>query len=751
MASRGQRALPSTVITESPVRDLAPAFMLGVIALLAQALIAREALSAAAGHPLVFGVVLGGWLAVQAACLFITWRAGSRVPVHLALPIAAFTAPLSLTLMRLLTAATVPLDGTLPHLGSTITAAAAACLPVSGGVALCFSAVYHRATERYGTAALWRVYAAETAGFLTAGTAWTFLLAGRVTHLGLTLMLPGAAFAVLACTGRFRLATAAAAVAAAVAAFFAAPILDQHLAPGLPEGLTPVAALDGRQARWQVAGYAGDYSFYRNGRLVSATGQPECAAQAVLLPLAQAIPPAAGSPGPATLNVLHIGLRDPGAQAALSAVEGTAVTWLDGDRDYVQLLQAYGGGPAAPVTVNAPSPALATRAGGDGWDLVLLNAGPPTSPEAAWAYSPEFLRRVRDGLAPTGVVALSLEAEANYNASTLRRVHAQLLGALTETFATVLTTPPSPVCYLAGNPGAQLTLDPVEIESRLAARGYTGMALNRYILTDRLDPGRSAGWQDPSFIPSEDSAPLALNGLRMDQSAEDPVLCAFLNWLQANRRWLGAVVAAMLLAPALWFSLRRRRGTSAEPVALAWYAGFTCLAAEIALAWLLQALIGQLYWLLGLLTAIVLGGLFAGNLLAGWRSLTPRIAAVSLAALVSCVALLAHYGSFDPVSLSALWLLAALVPTACGLVLGQVLRTPHANPLHLYAADLAGAALAALLVGTVGLLAWGILWSTTPLAVLWLLLAVGIPVTAGYNASSSSLETMPCVKTAVDS
>jgi len=690
-----------------------PAFALGVIAVITQAVLAREALSAAAGHELMFGVVLTGWLLGQALCLATTWKLGKRLSPVWALTLAGVLAPLSLVALRLATQHLAPADGTLPTLLAITPVVLLCTLPAGLGLALAFATVYHRAREALGAGALLQVYAAETCGFLAGGVFWTFALAGNVPHLLALLLMPGAMVLISLCEIRkfIRVPTVFVEAGVAIACLAAvwhglAPLLTTQL----PEGIALVETVDGRHARWQVGEYGGEYSFYRNGRLTSSTGQPGFAAEMVLLPLAQVMPSGMES-------VLYIGARLPGCASFFAKSPGVGASWFERDQDYSRLFEQYAkdGQPGNIQLLRKPVlPALRYANGGGEahWDVIVLNLGPPTSPEVAWAYDQRFLKLCKESLRPDGVLALSLDAEENYNSPALRAIHERVLSNLKAVFPQVLVTPPVPVWYFAGGEESALTLDPAVIEERLATRGVETPYMSRYVLMDRLAQERAASWQALDTNKTEPS-PLSLAGLRAELLSTDPRLAATLDWLSANSNWLGIVLAAMLLIPVL-ASRSRRPGMPISSAALAFLGGFTCLAGEIALAWKLQSLTGQLYWLLGLLTALVLGGLFAGTLIAAqirsWVKLQailwPSLTTVTLALTALLCALL--------------WVLAVALPLCTGVLIGMALSDAAASPAWIYACDLTGAAAAALVAGTIGMILWGAPWCLAALMLVWL-------------------------------
>jgi hypothetical protein len=225
---------------------------------------------------------------------------------------------------------------------------------------------------------------------------------------------------------------------------------------------------------------------------------------------------------------------------------------------------------------------------------------------------------------------------------------------------------------------------------------------------DRLDSGRAAAWQAGDTGDGQArTSRLSLAGLRFELASSDPAMAAVLNWLDSNKLSLILALAVLVLLPALLTCVPALKSNLPQSTAAAYLAGFTCLAGEIVLAWKLQALTGQLYLLVALLTAVVLGGLFLGIALsASWfaavRHLEWGIVLVLLAVL-----LLSCCGGFNPLSMAALWGLASLLSIGCGVVLGQALADPHSAPVKLYAADLLGSALAALFVGTLGMLVLG--------------------------------------------
>jgi len=706
-----------------------PAFALGIVAVLTQTVLLREAMSAAAGHELMFGVVLTGWLAGQVLCLLATWRLAGRLGQVWAFLLAGALVPLSLYALRFALLRLTPADGTLPPLLSIAPAALLCTLPAALGLALAFSAVYHHTRARCGQPTLRGVYAAETLGFLVGGAAWAFLLAGRVDQAPLLLVPLAVTLGLLVTTRGWRRAwtSRGAVLVLAIVMVGLQALGPWGYEPPLPSGLETVRYGTGRLAQWQVASYGGDYGFYRDGRLVSVTGQPDVAAERILLPLAQALPdhlvPAIEARPP--LEILHIGIRWPGVDTLVNQARGIRCTWLESDELYTQIYRDFAADEPAQVVQAAP----AAWVGGHRYDCVILSLGPPGSPATEWAYSREFFRLCRDGLSETGVLALSLDAEQNYNSPAMVAMHEEVLTRLREVFPSVVVAPPSPVWYFASAQGAGMTLDPMAIEARLAAAGVANPYMSRWVLADRLAPERAAAWQ---VLPNGDTGPpstLSLAGLRLELLADDPQLASALDWLNANRVWLGVLVASLVLI--LPFALAMPVGirpAARRAATTAYLVGFTCLATEVVLAWRLQAVTGQLYWLVALLSGLTLGGLFLGTGLSGlhWSRRLP--AELLLAGLLILGIALALPASLASVSVSALWLLVVLVPLGCGLLLGRIMAGQAARPAVIYAADLIGAALAALLVGTLGMLIWRATWSLVPLAAGWLTMALAAPI-----------------------
>ncbi len=147
---------------------------------------------------------------------------------------------------------------------------------------------------------------------------------------------------------------------------------------------------------------------------------------------------------------------------------------------------------------------------------------------------------------------------------------------------------------------------------------------------------------------------------------------------------------------------------------------------EIVLAWELQALTGNLYLYLALLTAAVLCGLFLGISATGPLMQLPvakrmRISnslALVLALLIALIPWAFTVAGYSP-GIGIVWFAALVVPLLIGSILGLALADESIHPGLIYGTDMLGAALAALLVGSIGMLVWGSLWCSAVIAAGW--------------------------------
>jgi spermidine synthase len=324
------------------------------------------------------------------------------------------------------------------------------------------------------------------------------------------------------------------------------------------------------------------------------------------------------------------------------------------------------------------------------YDVIIVNLADPQTAQLNRFYTLEFFRLARRKLAPGGVLALQLAVPENYISQEQAELVRTIRNTLLQVFPAVAALPATPVHLLAATPPAALTTDGELLIRRLKARQLDTQYVREYFIPFRINPERVHELEtrtrpNPLTATNRDFHPVAyflysaLWGARYS-----PIYREAFQILSRFPAW-GAVVfilAAFALGAAL---------TSPRMSAVA-ASGFTGMGIEILLLFGFQALYGCVYLELAPIAAGFMAGLAVGAwLVLKWRRALP----LEVLAAVGVVAAAVLYRLMP---LTPEWLFAGL--SLAGGMLGGALFAvagrEAATPGRLYAADLAGACLGAL-------------------------------------------------------
>ena len=493
---------------------------------------------------------------------------------------------------------------------------------------------------------------------------------------------------------------------------------------------------------------------------------------------------------PGARRLLLMGHGATGLLRPLLALGYEAVTWLDADPDATACLrphlsQADQGALADPrLTIVAGDPRSSVRHLDERFDLIAVLDADPQSAHGNRLHTVEFLRDLRGRLAPGGLLASRIDAEANYLERDILHLSATMNHTLRAVFGQVMVLPGVQQWWFASGDGVPMTADKGELRRRLAdVAGVTPAAAEHAVAL--LQPDRSAAM-------SERLAQLP-DGAGQLNSDRRPV--AYLLALAWRVRALGSATGRALMAlreagPLLWLMpllvllLLRLSHVALGPAAagprlppdpVAWRHGlarFNALALlavagmlgmSVVTIWMLafQSRFGAIFAQLGLVGGLFVLGLAGGGGLTVWllrrRQMASRspaflpwlglLAGLS-AAFVSVAAIeptLSWTDGLAPAHARVVFLAAfaisglatgALVPLAEAALAGS------GSPLFaiaggIEAADHLGGALAAFAVGVIWLPTLGVMGTTWVLA--------GALVAVGALVGQQWWLTRPCV------
>lgn len=678
--------------------------VLGGTAGVAQAILLRESLAAFGGSELGWGAVMATWLLAVAAGARIGSAVADRWPGREALPAIVLATIAGVVLLRMAPAAVAGAPGELVSLATAAAWWAAAIAPPALLAGLTFPALV--ADRTAGPA---HAYALESLGAAGGGLLLTAVLGpgSTVTAMLLTLAL------VVAFWLWPRQPVMAALLAAAIGG--AAPVVSPWLAnatwrwSGHPGELGGWAETRHQRLDWSAAP---SHAIFADGRLVATWPDPYLVVPAVHLRMLL---------HPAPRRVLVVGglldgrletiLRHPVDELHVVAEDPALADHV------LARIDPRLAAPLADPRVRRHRDLVATLAGLRDLDLVLLGDPGPATLHGYRSRTVEALRAARTALSPAGLIVVDLPVPDTYLGGAAGALLSDLAATLRAVFPHLASIPGEQTALVAGNPRADLTTDPTALAARWRATGIVDPAFDPAMLPMLLDPARAAdlagvlgGAADrPPSSRRRSPALLAATALELGRRGQ-PTAAAAILALARLPAWSGYAVAAVVTAGLLGTALLGgpRRAIPAFALGCVSMGSWVMLVA----AW--QATVGSAYSQIGALTGCLMAGLAAGAWWAGlsaspvtrlWLWLT---AGAGLAVVVGAGAAFVLPRLTIPLLLAAVGLV-----TGAGFPGAAILLVPRGTPGLIagrgFAADDAGAAVAAGLVGALLLPGFGLL------------------------------------------
>jgi len=293
------------------------------------------------------------------------------------------------------------------------------------------------------------------------------------------------------------------------------------------------------------------------------------------------------------------------------------------------------------------------------YDLILVNVSYPSTLELNRFYTREFFTMSRALLSEKGLLVSRLPGSSEYLSPALRDQHATLQRTLQAVFPAVRPIPGDTTLWLASPSPAVLDLPLDALLSRWQARDIPTALNAGFHFQFKLDPRRLAWFQNSltqahSPQVNEDLHPAGLlHGLAYWNEMFAPHLAGYFRFLHNLR--LGTLLLPLIVLTPLALLLFRptpRRRALTVPLAIL-STGFAGMAFDLLIIFAFQSFYGYVYHLVGLLITAFMAGLALG----GWW-MTRRVERVpaSRLLLLGLESLLAGYWCLFP---AVLWLLYA--------------------------------------------------------------------------------------------
>jgi spermidine synthase len=685
------------------------AILLGFSSAVAQLLVMRELVIAFYGNELAYTFALASWLIGIALGAWIgnAWmKRQGGVPALLLL--CGFLFPLTIVAIRLsrnmLGLPTGQISDLFPVAGLSILV----LLPLTVSLGALFSALI-RQSDGKGI----NVYLLETLGFAFGGLLFSLIFI-RVAWplemaLGLTFMcLAGYVFSVKNWTGWLALVVAAWILGAFTVGYLSRA--DQVSRGWQWRGYSLIASEDSPYGSLALLKRGREESLFENGQHVFTTNDRMTAEDAAHFALLTHSAPSrvlliGGGPSGVVNEILkHPGVMldyvelDPAAVRMAARLPFAKVAWLRDSRVRV---------------FNDDARRFIRRDPVPRYDVVIINLGDAVTLFSNRFFTQDFFREAARVMRKNGILSLGVSSAENYVSEEGRAYLRSVHSTLRQVFPEVAVVPGERYVFLAGPGPQKLVASPGILIEHRRQRKVDATFVSESYLPFRLEPGRML----------EAEKILAHEGMVNSDRRPAGFLRALVFWSTHFEPFFARIVGGferfgsiLWLAPVLLcLGIVVSRKTSAVAAgSLVFTAGFVQMALQVIVILLFQSYYGYVYSVLGLVTAGFMFGAFGGAWVVKrfWPAAHGQKLAlgVQLTAALYPLVFLLWRGVLPDVGATAL-----AMTLSCGagwiggmqFALGNRLAKGRATA-KLYALDVIGAALAAIIVGIFLVPLWGV-------------------------------------------
>ncbi len=661
----------------------------GFSSIITQIVFLRESLTIFYGNELVIGIVLASWMGVTALGSY-AGKFVSRPSVAVVLfVLLGILPPITVFALRFLRNI-VFMEGTMLGIGQILLTSLAVVTPYCFTAGMLFTLLAGRAADEHRRDPLAAVYAWESWGSVAGGALcalfFVFYLAAFQSLLAVFAANLLAAFS-LAGGSRARVVRAGLVVLLLGGiAILLQPGADRLTKAFLFRGQQLLYTHDTPFGNLTVTRQAGQDNIFQNGILVATTGDR--------------------TPGEELVHYAMVQHRDPKRVLLISGAFGWTITEIQKYRvahiDIVEinpwmisLLERYANGMDSPnVTVVHEDPRQFVRTCSGLYDIVLLNTADPVTAAENRYYTLEFFRDVKRILTPEGICSLRILENFDYYGPSAKEIASTLFATLSSVFDNVVILPGSTKVYYIASSDTLTT----QVARLIDARHINTTYVNRYYIDDNAVSDRSRELTrslDQRAALNTDFSPVAYY----------QQLNFWLSYFDVHP-WIFAAAGIVLLIIAI---------VSLDAVTFGIAAGgFAGAAIELLLILAFQIVFGYVYQALGIIIMIFMAGLAIGSRYAPRICRTRTLNTFSYiqfgVALYACLLpwmfhFLGSARGHSWIVEGAFFLLTLLIALLIGseFSLASMLRQGPvaATASRLYGADLAGAALGALLVSSI--------------------------------------------------
>ena len=670
---------------------------IGFTATVAQIVLLRELLVVFHGNEITIGLTLASWLLWTAAGSAFGGRMGARHPRRFVAAVQVLLAgflPGTVLAVREAKNVLETVPGEILGPGAMLATSLAVLAPLCLLAGSLFPAVSRMCQGGPPAVYLWEAIG-SSAGGLAAGLVLVRLFGSLEIACWV-----GMASLLTACALVSRMAMGAVGAVAMAAALLGLPGRAEHASQArFWRGQHLVAMRNSVYGNLAMIGTESSRSVYENGVVLFTVPDPEAAEEAVDYALLE-------HPVPRRLLLIGGGLNG-SIREALRHPGIERVDYVELDPAILDLAREYR--PEDPrLRVHIADGRRFVRNTASTFDVAIVNLPDPVNAQLNRFYTVEFFAEIARKLAADGVLALQVRASENYIGPELGRFLAIIQRTLTSVFPAVTAIPGETVHFFAARRTGVLASGAAELLARLRARNLATSYVSEAFLPYRMAPDRMLDLENhlqgaERTAINRDFAPIAYYlDVAFWSSQFHPgsrrVFDALAGIPFRGLAWAVGIALALLV----WAARGRARLAAACCTAST---GFNMMGAEMLLLLGFQAVYGYVYQQVALLIAAFMAGMALGSWLALRRPAPPRMVWLGATQLLVAAAPLALAGLMAATRVEAAAFSAAAM--VCGMLGG--LEFPLASRVFLaagekrfgalYALDLAGSSLGAILIG----------------------------------------------------
>jgi len=607
--------------------------VMGLSGIVAQILLLRELLVSFLGNELTLGIILANWLVLEGIGSFVIGKsvekATRKIELYVLLQLLfSVSLPACIYLSRVLKNILVATPGEAVGFGPIYYASFLILLPVALPHGALFTYGCRNYSLRLGedASSIGRVYVLETVGSIAGGVLLTFFLIQHFHSFGIAiavsltnavvsvfLLLPGPERVF----DRFRKGLFGISILLTLifVIVIATPLSEEISSAAIRKQWKGIKVLHNENSIYgnlTVTKRGEQYTFFSDGIPHITTPVPDIAGIEDFVHFSMLF-----HQGPESVMVLSGGAG--GMIREILKYPVKRVDYVELDPLLLMLIERYSTSLTRSelsdkrVRVHYTDGRFFLKRVPDRYDVIFIGLDAPMELQTNRLFTVEFFKSAKEKMSQDGIISLTLPGSLTYLSPELRDLNRCILDTLSSVFWCVRVIPGEVNLYFASNSRSLSSVTASEMVKRLDERNIKASLITGAYIKYRLDE-RWLTWftqsmEKGSVRINSDFRPLGVFfSLSYWNALFSPSLLRIFRWLSgASIGWIAGVIAAVTFCTGVIFLFRPRFSRHAISYSI-FTTGFGGMIFDLAIIFTFQTLYGYLYYQIGLLITVFMGG-----------------------------------------------------------------------------------------------------------------------------------------------